>query len=156
MKQTIADQKVLERMAAGALCRDGFLGNDPRELSDIIAADTAAVEAAGLSHADVAAALSEAMARAAAGFGNLVPIRTHLAATYIEAMGRIPSPWPGEGVFRKGELQVADQASGRTIFATPLSIHLIAAHGFYQGRGSRYRLEPADAIALLDIAPDRK
>ena len=156
MKQTIDQQNLLERMAPGALCREGFLGSDARPLEDIIAADAAAIEAAGLTHADVAAAISHALAQAAAHFGNPVEIRPHVSATFSEAMGRIPSPWPGEGAFRKGQVQITDRRSGRTLYATPLSVHLIAAHGFYQGRGSPYRVEPSEAIALLDIRPASK
>jgi hypothetical protein len=76
----------------------------------------------------------------------------HLTATWHEGMGRIPSPWPGDGVFPKGELELTDNRSGRSIRITPLSIHLIAAHGFYQGWGAPYRLEPADLAAMFDLA----
>jgi hypothetical protein len=30
-----------------------------------------------------------------------------------------------------------------------LSIHLIGAHGFFEGRGSFFRLEPAELVAIL-------
>jgi len=55
MKRTEQEQMILERMAPGALCAEGFLGTDHRELSDIIAADSAAIGAAGLTHERIAA-----------------------------------------------------------------------------------------------------
>ena len=67
------------------------------------------------------------------------------------ALGRIPSPWPGEGVFPKGEVELSDRRSGHTVRYTPLSVHLIEAHGFYEGRGSRYRLEPSEICRMLGL-----
>jgi hypothetical protein len=49
MKQTPANKKVVDRMAAGVLSREGFLGSDPRGLAEIIDADRAElVEMLGL------------------------------------------------------------------------------------------------------------
>lgn len=151
MKQTPRDKAILERMAPGALCADGFLGDDPRDLSEIIAADAAAVEAAELTHEQTARPLAAALKTAMAELGRHVAISEHVAAVWREGMGRIPSPWPGDGVFPKGELELTDTRTGRTLTLTPLSVHLIAAHGFYQGRGSRYRLEPHDIIAMFEL-----
>jgi len=88
-----------------------------------------------------------------AGLGRPVRIGEHLTAVHREAMGRIPSPWPGEGVFPKGDVELTDRRTGRVLRFTPLSIRLIATHGFYEGRGSRYRLEPAELADALGIQP---
>ena len=71
-------------------------------------------------------------------------------------MGRIICPWPHCGLAPKGEVLLTDSRSAKTILFSPLSVHLIAEHGFYQGRGSRYRIEPADLVDILDIAPENK
>ena len=34
---------------------------------------------------------------------------------------------------------------------TPLSVHLIRAHGFYEGKGARYRLAPRTIAAMLRL-----
>jgi hypothetical protein len=153
VKLTPDDERVLERMAPGALTRDGFLGDDPRPLSEILAADDAAVARLGLTHAAIAAALQRALEAARGAFGRPVALTADLTAIFSEALGRIPSPWPGEGLFPKGEVELSDARSGRTIRYTPLSVHLVARHGFYQGRGSRYRLEPEEVCRLLDLLP---
>lgn len=151
MKKTPYDQRVLQRMAPGALCGDGFLGDDPRDLADILAADDAAVAAAGATHERIAAGLGGWLGRAIAELGRPVQLTARVTAVWREGMGRIPSPWPGEGVFPKGELELTDGSIGLTMRLTHLSVHLIAEHGFYQGRGSRYRLEPADLAELLGL-----
>jgi len=151
MKRTPDEERVLERMAPGVLSRDGFLGADPRPLNEILATDQAEVDGLGVTHAAIAARLRAVLLAARDAFGRSVPVGEGLSAVYHEAMGRIPSPWPGEGVFPKGEIELADQRSGHTICYTPLSVHLIEAHGFYEGRGSRYRLEPSEICRMLGL-----
>ncbi|HAU36692.1 MAG TPA: hypothetical protein DCX07_03115 [Phycisphaerales bacterium] len=139
----------MERMAPGVLCRDGFLGGDDRPLGEILDADRAAVEAAGLTHEEIVRRLGEILRLAMARYGAPVEVGGGLTAVYVEAMGRIPCPWGGHGVFAKGEVRLADRLTGRQIVFTPLSVHLVDEHGFYQGKGSRYRLEPRLLAELL-------
>lgn len=151
MKRTPDEESVLERMAPGVLSRDGFLGRDRRALDEILAADQAEVDRLGLTHSEIAARLREILKTARAELGRPVEVGDGLRATYREAKGGIPSPWPGEGLFPKGEVELSETASGRTLRYTPLSVHLIETHGFYEGRGSRYRLEPADVARMLGL-----
>ena len=150
MKLSPRDQRLMERLAAGALCRDGFLGDDQRLPDEIIRADDAAVEAMGVTHEQIADALERICKRAAEAGGAPVHPAEGLTAVFHEAMGRIPCPWGGHGVFAKGEVEVTDEPQARTLRFTPLSIHLIREHGFYQGRGSRYRIEPTEAAELVE------
>lgn len=152
----------MDLLAPGALCRDGFLGDDRRGLQEILDTDSAAARALGLTHRDIAAALAAACREAMAGLGAPVHLPGgNLVAEFHEAMGFIPSPW-GEGkLFAKGEVVVADTATGERLVYTPLSVHLVGEHGFYQGRGSPYRLEPAKVARLFGLGnevrnPDTK
>jgi len=142
MKQTPHDRKIMERMAPGVLSRDGFLGNDTRSLDEIIATDRAGLRALGVNERDLADKMEAVFEKARGQLGRPIDINEKLKAVYRESMGRIPSPWPGEGVFQKGEVEVTDKESGESLRFTPLSIHLIREHGFFQGRGSSFRLEP--------------
>lgn len=155
MKQSPHQRKVSERMAPGVLCREGFLGRDRRPLGEILDADNSTVVGLGLRHEQIAGRLREVLDAAVAGLGRRVDLSEGLTAVFHEGMGRIPSPWPGEGTFRKGEVELTNAATGRTVRFTPLSVHLIARHGFYQGRGSRYRLEPQDVASMLGLAGGR-
>lgn len=138
-------------MRPGVLSKDGFLGLDPRPLEDVLDADRSAVAALGLTHEEIAARLREVFDKARAGLGTPVRIGERLAAVHREAMGRIPCPWGGCGVFPKGEVELADAATGECLLLTALGIHLLGAHGFYGGRGTRYRLEPAAVARLLRL-----
>jgi hypothetical protein len=151
MKHTPEDRRVLERMAPGALSKDGFLGTDARPLADIIAADRRRLAELGVSKEAVADRLAEVLEKAQQGLGCTVQVGDHLEAVYRESMGRIPSPWPGEGVFQKGEVELVDTRDDARVRFTPLSVHLIRAHIFFQGRGAVYRLEPEKLARMLDL-----
>lgn len=153
MKLTPQESRITQRMAPGALCREGFLRGDGRDLPEILDADASAVAALHLTHERIARRLEEVLQAAMAHLGAPVRLGEHLTARFRESMGRIPCPWGGCGVFAKGEVELADDRTGRTVCFTPLSVHLVGRHGFYQGRRSRYRLEPAELARLLDIRP---
>ncbi|HUT34961.1 MAG TPA: hypothetical protein VNE39_15835 [Planctomycetota bacterium] len=144
-------QRVLDRMRSGVLSRDGFLGTDPRPLEEVLDADRSAVAALGTTHEEVAARLGEVLDKARAGLGTPIRIGDRLVATHREAMGRIPCPFGGCGTFPKGEVELTDPATGESLFLTALGIHMVGKHGFYQGRGSRYRLEPTALGRLMQL-----
>jgi len=150
MKQSPITRRIVERMAPGALCRDGFLGDDPRPLEEIVDTDRSTVEGLGTTHEALAERLRSILDAAVRGLGTTVSIGGRLTARYHETMGRIPCPWGKCGVFPKGEVELTDTATGERLFFTSLTIHLIAAHGFYQGRGCRYRIEPATIHRMLE------
>ena len=161
MKPSPQEQQIAERMAPGVLCRDGFLGTDGRFLGEILDTDRSTVEALGLTHAQLAAPLRDVMTEAMARYGNPVTLdRTTrrpaadgtLRAVYREGMGRIPSPF-ADGLFPKGEVELTDVETGEALTFTPLSAHLIGEHGFYEGRGGRYRLEPDAVARIFRLAP---
>jgi hypothetical protein len=152
MKLSPQDREIMDRMAPGVYCRDGFLGDDRRPLGEILDADRSAVEDAGTTHERIAAALAAILNQAEPACGAPVHVAGNLTATFTEGMGRIPCPW-GDGIFHKGEVELTDAAGAVVARFTPLSVHLIAAHGFYQGRGGPYRLDPAAIAELLAVPP---
>lgn len=156
MKHDPRLQRVLDRMRPGVLSRDGFLGTDPRPLEEILDADRSAIAALGATQEELAAKLQDIFDQAHAALGTPVRIGERLVATHREAMGRIPCPWGGCGTFPKGEVELADTVTGETILLTALGIHMLAAHGFCGGRGSRYRLEPSAAVRLLGASQQRR
>jgi hypothetical protein len=153
MKLSPEYQEITNRMAPGVLTRDGFLGSDHRTLPEILDEDQAAVDRLGLTHERIAAALDRVLQEAMRHYGTPVKVGEDLQAVYVEAMGRIPCPF-GDGVMSaKGQVDLTCRRTGQSLSVTPLSIHMIAAHGFYQGRGSDYRVEPSVAAQMLQIAP---
>ena len=88
-------QRIIDRMAPGVLCRDGFLGSDHRSLPEIIETDDAVVDRLGTSHAAIARRLGEILEKAEAAMGRPVEVGPGATAVFHEGMGWIGA---GEGI----------------------------------------------------------
>jgi len=147
MKRNPSLATVRQRMAPGRLSGTGFLGDDERPLDEIIAADLAELDEAGLAPGQVADLLDELHRVADAGLEAPQPAFGGRAiAEVVEGMGRISCPFAC-GV-RSHKAVVHVKAGSLDVRFTPLHAHLIREHGFFQGRGSEFRLEPRDVVAL--------
>jgi len=150
MKQSPQLQQAQARMAPGGLTMDGFLGSDSRDLIEILQADDGAVRTLGLSHSQVGAALAALTAPAVAAFGAVVEHSDYRLCTR-EAMGRLPCPFSHPGLYDKTVIEAEHLATGERLTWSVLQVHLIAEHGFYEGRGSPFRLEPAALARFLGL-----
>ena len=150
MKETPEDKSLEDRLGASKFSGEGFLGTDRRPVDEIVAADLHALAQLGVSKEALLAALRDAFEKARAALGGEVEIRPGVTAVAHESMGRIPSPFRGDGVFEKGDVVVAS-AAGESFVLTALGLAMIEKHAFFQGHGSRYRVDPARAAALLGL-----
>lgn len=151
MKQNPTENAIRERMSAGALSLDGFLGNDSRPIDEIIAEDTAELAATGVSLEELAAFLQKIHDAADAGLETQVELFDgRLTAQMQEGMGRIPCPFACGKVCHKGIILV--RAGDHELTLTPLQIHMIADHGFFQGKGSPFRVDPEVLVRIKKSA----
>ncbi len=154
MKHLPRERRIVERMAPGVLCLEGFLGTDPRSLSEIIETDRRTLEKLGLDCPLLARRLEQIHEVAVANLERPVLVGPELEAAHLSAMGRIPCPWGGCGLWPKGDVVLTDRRTGRSYRFTALSIHLIGQHDFFQGRGHRYRIEPDEIARVLGLGKD--
>jgi len=148
MKREPTPKKLEALLKSSALVAGGFLGTDPRPLAEIIEADQAELAALGVSTAQLATAM-EAITRAALkGQGTPVSVGLRTEAVADESRGSLVCPW-GCNVRPDKTVTTVTTSPGVQVCWSDLSIHLIAAHGFFQGRGSSYRTEPRDLASLL-------
>ena len=152
MKQSRKDDLIQAQMRPGVITRDGLLGDDTRALRDIIEADEAAVNRLGLSHAVLAARLRELRAAGARGLGDPVVVDDTFEISVDSTRGRLPCPFGHPGLYPAEVVTVRNLKLHETVTFTRLNIHLIASHGFYEGVGSPYRLEPATLARVLELA----
>jgi hypothetical protein len=127
----------------------GFLAADVRSLDRIIADDLALLSKYGLTARQLGRRMQDVTDRAKAGLGAEVAIGEGLVAWCDEWKGLIVCPWPHGGRFDKRLTLVRQSSTGRTIRWTDLNIHLILEHGFFEGKGAEFRLEPQDLADLL-------
>ncbi len=150
MKRNPANANVRALMERGRLGRDGFLGDDTRTIEDIVAADDATLVAAGVTRAELADLLDELHVAADEALEtprDLYDGKVQVQVT--EVMGRISCPFGCGKRAHKAAIQV--KAGSLAFVFTPLHAHLIREHGFFQGKGSWFRLEPAELISLYRL-----
>ena len=152
MQETPEDKALEARLGASKFSGEGFLGTDHRPVDEIVADDLRALLQLGVPVGRLLAALRAVFDQAQAAFGGEIDVRPGVTAVAHESMGRIPSPFHGDGVFEKGDVVLTDTASGEQIVLTPLGLALVEKHHFFQGRGSRYRIDPARAARMLGLA----
>jgi hypothetical protein len=131
---------------------EGFLGSDQRRPEDIIHDDAAALARLGIDKSKLVDALRNACVAADRGLGAPVRLAGGVSAVSRDWRGRTPSPFPGEGTFAKGETVFSDDTTGASFSISPLSLHLIDKHGFFQGKGSPYRVEPEIAARMMELS----
>lgn len=148
MKNTPEDLAAFEKMKAGGISAQGFLGDDKRSLADIIEADAEAFRRHKLDRDGVADFLEELRDKGQKGLGEPISIGGRWVVSSGDARGTLPCPW-GDGVFHKNSIQVFDEQNGIELVYSDLSIHLLREHGFCQGKGSPFRLDPADLAGVM-------
>jgi hypothetical protein len=152
MKQTEQMKEIQERMKPGVIARDGFLGSDGRNLIDILVEDDAEVKRLNLTHEIIAARMFELREAGKEGLGDIVSISPNYEISVDIRRGKLACPFGHRGLIRKSMILVRNLEKGREITYTDMNIHMIKEHGFYQGKGSSFRLEIDDLVDILDIA----
>ena len=151
MKQTPQMKKIEANMQPGVITLHGFLGGDERDLATIIDADNAVVRRKGLTHEQIAARMEELSKEGLKGLGEFIKIESGFEVKVDSVRGKLPCPFGHPGIFAKVNTTVRNIKLDREITYTLLHLHLIGEHGFYEGKGSPFRLEPRELIEILEI-----
>jgi len=147
-KKTQHDSLVIE---LGNTELDGFLGTDRRSLAEIIRADEEELKKLNLTHQAIAERMGYFREAGKKGLGEFVKLAPHFEALCEITRGFIPCPFGEHARHRKTIVIVRNLRLQKEITFSDLNIHLIAAHGFYEGKGSPFRLEPAELAQVLEI-----
>jgi hypothetical protein len=156
MKQSVQMKQIQAKMKPGVITRDGFLGTDRRNLVDILEGDDALVKRMNVTHRQIADRMTQFREAGIRGLGNFITIEPHFEVRVDSVRGKLPSPFGGPGLIRKTLIIVRNLQLGREISYTDMHIHLIGKHGFYEGKGSRFRLEPKDLVNILEVQPQEQ
>lgn len=150
MKRSPEMQRLEEILRGSPIVAGGFLGSDDRPIEEIIEADAAELERLGYTPQQVANRMTELTSKAREGLGNSVQVNDRLEVRCDDNRGQLVCPWPTHELRTFKTVTTATRLdSGKSLQWSDLSIHLIADHGFFEGRGSHYRLEPHELIEII-------
>ncbi len=149
MKESPQDKRLEEVLRSSKIVSGGFMGRDKRSVSEIIDADTSKLSGLGYTAEQIAGRMQEITGRAVSGLGTWIEINKELKAKVDEAKGSQPCPWPHLGRFAKRVTTVKKIESGGTVRWSDLNIHLIGEHGFFEGRGANFRIEPESLVEVI-------
>lgn len=149
MKQSPEKDKLEAVLRSSKLVSGGFLGSDRRSVSEIVEDDGRQLADAGVGCEELAGRMREITDGAKGQLGRCVNISDKVEAWVEEAKGVLVCPWPHSGGISKRTTTVRNVETGESITWSDLNIHLIEAHGFFEGRGSAMRLEPAELVKLI-------
>jgi hypothetical protein len=149
MKESPQRLKLEHILRSSKLVAGGFMGDDSRTFNEVIDADASQVSKLGYTMEKIAARMQEITDTAKTGLGNWVKVNDELQAVAQEAKGSLICPWPHPGRYVKRVTTVDRCNSDETISWSDLNIHLIAKHGFFEGRGAAFRIEPVKLINVI-------
>ena len=121
-------------------------------LIDILQEDDAEVKRRNLTHERIAERMSEFREAGKRGLGEFISVPPHFEVRVDSVRGKLPCPFKHPGLLRKTNIIVRNLQNDREITYTDMHIHMIGEHGFYEGRGSNFRLEVKDLVEILEIS----
>jgi hypothetical protein len=149
MKESPDMQRLEDILRSSSLVAGGFLGSDSRRVTEVIEADAAELFKLGVSLGQLGARMTEITGAAKEGLGTWIRIDETREAVIDEARGQMVCPWPHEARFRKRVTTVRRMDSGETVRWSDLNVHLIAAHGFFEGKDSAFRVDPTSLVRVI-------
>ena len=150
MKMSPELQKAQGNMTPGEITADGFMGDDHRPLVDIIEADEERFQSLGLTFEGTSEKMARLLAEGRKGLGEPTTVDDRWLVKVDEARGFLPCPFE-DGIYRKITATVTHKKSQNTISYSELSLHLLEAHHFLEGKGSPFRLEPQALKQVLEL-----
>jgi hypothetical protein len=142
MKLSPTDKIIQDKMKPGILTADGFLGTDKRTFRDIITEDMKVVNTFERTLEDIANRMSYLMEKSFLSYDGSIIVDEKYEVEYSSYRGILLSPFPRAGRFGKATIKVSNLKNQMSVVWTPLHVHFIRDYGFFEGIGSKFRIEP--------------
>jgi hypothetical protein len=149
MKESPETKKLEQMLQSSKLVAGGFMGNDKRGVYEIIEADDRQLEKLGITKDQLAKKMKQITELTKPQLGNWIEIDENLQAKSDDFKGLLVCPWPHAGRIQKRITTVKNTVNGQTIKWSDLNIHLIEEHGFFEGKGSEFRIEPEILVSVI-------
>ena len=154
MKQTPQEQKIYDSFKPGKITKEGFLGDDTHHIHDIVEEDMHTLARLGVTQEQIADRLQYFIEEGKKGLETSVDLGD-FTTQVIWRRGMLPSPFGDpKRLYHKIVATVFNKHLNKELRYTQLNVHMIRDHGFFEGRGSVFRLEPEEIVEVLEIKPE--
>lgn len=137
-------------MEAGRLSLEGYLGSDIRPVEKIIEDDKAILDDMGITAEDIGKKMRRLTLKGMDELGDPI-VLGNFEVEVIEYMGWAGCPFKDNKKSGKRITNITNLRTGKTMSWTDVGIHLIKDHGFFQGKGSHFRIEPREIAEFLEL-----
>lgn len=148
MKQSPQEREIYQNFQPGGISKEGFLGEDNRHIHDIIAADQKILRKLGLNCKLIGDRLQFFIDEGKKGLESSVDLGD-FQSRILWQRGMLPCPFGEPGLHHKVIAEVTNIQNQDKIRFSQLSVHLIREHGFFEGKGSIFRLEPEILVQFI-------
>ncbi len=154
MKQTPQEKAIYDNFKPGKITKDGFLGHDTRHIHEIIEEDLRTLARLGVTKEQIADRLQYFIEEGKKGLETMIDLGDFTTQVSWHR-GMLPSPFGGpKRLYHKIVATVGNKKLQKEITYSQLNVHMIRDHGFFEGKGSIFRLEPEEIVEILAIKPE--
>jgi hypothetical protein len=139
----------------------GFLGKDERLLEVLAADNRYVVDELGLTHQELAKHLHVLGVIGRLQVANGLADKTFIyhgrklkVIKFTSTHGTQPSPF-GDGTWTQNDAIIQNVDNGKKLGFSLLVPFMIERYGFYEGKGTSYRVEPRQIVELLDFLKEK-
>ncbi|MFZ5515038.1 MAG: hypothetical protein ACOY90_00260 [Candidatus Zhuqueibacterota bacterium] len=150
MKPTPHENKIITNFLPGKISMDGFLGTDTRHVHDIIADDNLILERLGVTHEQIADRLQFFINEGKKAIEGEASVN-HYRVKTIWSRGMLACPFGEPRLHHKIVTTVINTKLGQEIVYSQLNVHMIRDHGFFEGKGAKFRVEPERVVRVLEL-----
>ena len=121
-----------------------YLRGDDRPLARILEEDAEVVARLNMDLDEITSKMKRFYDLGREGLGEPVVTDEDFEVTVREDRGIIPSPWRDHYAAPKAIIEATNLRKGKKLKFSMLGWHLIRSHGFFQGKGSPFRIDPQE------------
>jgi hypothetical protein len=127
-----------------SLHRGVYLKGDDRPLARILQDDAEEVARLGMDLEETGDRMKRLFEEGRAGLGDPVTVDGTFEVAVIEDRGILACPFRDHFASPKIIIDATNLKTGRRLRFSVLGMHMVREHGFFQGKGSPFRIEPED------------
>lgn len=150
MKQTPLEKKLIDNFKPGKITKKGFLGDDIRHVHDIIKEDLLTLSRMGIEVEAIADRLQYFIDEGKKGLETKVDLGDFTVQISWDR-GMLPCPFGEPKLHHKINATLYCKNLNKEITYSQLNVHMIREHGFFEGKGSMFRLEPEELVRFLKL-----